>query len=483
MRFAGFEASVSADGCTVTVADEAGPLVALAFVLPGDEAPGFAPELPETAMRVGEGFAVRLRMDDADESLRIRLSVDNVGAESLRLPYLGLVVAPQPERWGWAWHTDRRGAWAFGGADAILGVSVRGYLEPVPALPFLPDAASSAQTPKNGVWHLAPPGGRLPSFHRHQVEFELRRLERLGELGAMLPAWLPESLVPRGVEVALDLPDSGLTGRRDVDLTADAAGRTVALRRRAGHGLVAVHGPRHVEEVSVSWWPSLEELLPRVVSDLLRTPPSRASGAAGVLVAEALLRALAPDADAARDWLEAADWAGRPGLLGVAAAGLAGAASGEPAALDDAWRLLGDVDIAPGFGLVVMRLWLAWLSATGEPRGDAAGLLRRPTDDEDAAVELALLSDRERERCLPALRWWIDALGGGLPGRPIGVDAVAAAQRVGLLQLCPEEWPISTDAAPTAEHTRCLLLADYADDPLGRDLDALAWLCVGELGV
>ena len=83
---------------------------------------------------------------------------------------------------------------------------------------------------------------------------------------------------------------------------------------------------------------------------------------------------------------------------------------------------------------------------------------------------------------------WASLLGGPLPGRPVGLPASRAAIAVSLLKLCPEGWSRSEQAAEAASKAEGLLLADYAPPPgeeaaLHADLDGLAWLLLGDLGI
>ena len=92
-----------------------------------------------------------------------------------------------------------------------------------------------------------------------------------------------------------------------------------------------------------------------------------------------------------------------------------------------------------------------------------------------------LLHYRSADAGMGALAGVIAALGGDLPGGPVGVGWVEQAALVGLLELCPEEWPLAPLAARTAEKTRRRVLAAYADGRI-RSAEPLAWLLLGAVG-
>ena len=90
-----------------------------------------------------------------------------------------------------------------------------------------------------------------------------------------------------------------------------------------------------------------------------------------------------------------------------------------------------------------MAAWLASLALGEDARDDALALLTRPTGSEWVALELSVLNLRSVEVAGGLFAGLINALGGDLPGEPIGLDVVQQAHLVGLLQLCPEEWPMA----------------------------------------
>ena len=85
----------------------------------------------------------------------------------------------------------------------------------------------------------------------------------------------------------------------------------------------------------------------------------------------------------------------------------------------------------------------------------------------------AIISETSRAGLAAA----INRLGAGLPGQPVGLDLVAQAQLVGLLESCPEQWPEAPLAGFTAQATRHRILARYQAAEVD-DVTPLAWLLV-----
>ena len=93
-----------------------------------------------------------------------------------------------------------------------------------------------------------------------------------------------------------------------------------------------------------------------------------------------------------------------------------------------------------------------------------------------------MLNLRSAEVAGPLFSGLINTLGGDLPGEPVGLDAVQQVQLTGLLQLCPEEWPMAVGAAACATKNSRRLLAQVAASDFANpeDLAVLAWLALGE---
>ena len=498
MRIGAVDAEVAPDGRGLTLSDAGGGVLGtLTFAIPGDAVPGWVPDEEDWLLADAGGVRSRLRAEWRPDAATVQLTVDNLGSDPVELPYLGLGVVAGPCAAGWSWTSDLDGTITLvDAASAAGGVRVslrRGFLRAAADLPVFADEGGAEGLPGlgteesgRGAFHLAPPGGRLGAFRRHEVVLEVAPLRSLEDAAALLPPWLPSTTPGPGEDVALHLPDEAVVPGPQVEEETDD--EVVHLVGRPGHREVAIHGPRGVRRLRLSWCPSRGELATAVAQAAIRRRPQRASDAAGVIVIEALRRDLVPDAEEALDWLEQVDWLDRDTLLADAVAGLLAATQQERRQLDAAWDFLARRPVQPGYGLVVMHLWQATLGESPDRSATARKLLARHAPDEASGLELALLGYRSADALDAALAGRINLLGGSLPGRPIGLPASRAAIAASLLKLCPEGWPRAASAAAAAWKTDALLRADYApamtgEDALHADLDGFAWLLMGELGV
>jgi hypothetical protein len=488
----GLTARAVPDCRTVEIKDAVGsPLVVLTIAVPGE------PVMDgEDLLLEADGVRSRLRVESDGAALTIAVTVDNLQAEPVELRYLGVGVSLGDGYAGWSWTSDLAGVIAVVSAtDAGGGVLIRlrrGFLREVGELPVFTDeprpgalTSTREDLPGRGAFHLSRPGAILGGHRRHAVALEVTALDDLGAVSAALPSWLPDVIVSAGTSVDLSLPDHAVVPGDGVDCTL--VDTDVSLTGLPGHRMVAIQG-RGVERLRLTWFPHVSDLLPPLVDAVTRRRPARVSDAAGFLVVDAVARGLAPDRERALDWLERVDWLDRDSLLADATAGLLAVLLAERRQLDEVWRMLGRRKVTAGYGLVVMRLWLATLAATGEVPPTALELLSRRAPDAASGLELALLSYRSPETLDASLTGLIHLLGGSLPGRPIGVSASRAAIAVSLLKLCPEGWSLSSQAAAAASKAEGLLLADFTPPPpdeaaLHTDLDGLAWLLLGDLGV
>lgn len=262
--------------------------------------------------------------------------------------------------------------------------------------------------------------------------------------------------------------------------TTRAEGDAVQVIGEAGRAAVVLHSARGLTALTLSFAPTLDALLAAGASTVLRDrlPPSPA---AAFVVAEAL----GPGQPAAgrREWLDDYDLEHATDLLAIASGIVRGQRSGNARAVRVALRQLQLVHPQLGFGRVVMAGWLAGLALGEDVRDDAVALLSRPSGTDWVGLELAVLNLRSAEVAGPLFSGLINALGGDLPGEPVGLDAVQQVQLTGLLQLCPEEWPMAASAAACATRNSRRLLADVAASGFAGpdDLAVLAWLALGSL--
>lgn len=490
----GLAVRASDGGRSVELMDAAGALLLrLDVAVPGEAVEWADPD--DALVLEADGLRSVLRADLAAATLTLTVTVDNLTAEPVELPYLGLGVTVGDGYAGWSWTSDLRGFIAVtSGVDAAGGVLVRlrrGFLREAGEAAFTDEPRTDALTgprPQDAgraAFHLSQPGALLGAHRRHAVALEVTPLDDLAQANSLLPGWLPDVVVPAGTTIELSLPDQAIVPGDGVGCSL--VDTDVSLTGQPGHRTVAVHGPG-VERLRLAWFPSVGELLPSFVEDVTRRRPARVGDAAGFLVMDAVALGLAPDREHALDWLEQVDWLDRGSLLADATAGLLAVVLGERRQLDEVWRLLRRREVTPGYGLVVMRLWLAALTSFGEAPPIALELLSRQAPDAASGLELALLSYRSPETLDAALAGLVHLLGGTLPGRPVGVSASRAAIAVSLLKLSPEGWSRAADAGATASKAEGLLLADFASlppdaAPTHLDFDGLAWLLLGDLGV
>lgn len=482
------------DGQGVTIADPAGDVaLEVRVALPGEPPPGYEPEEDDRAYHRTPQLDLRIRRFQDVTDWSVFITVDNRTVQPVPLPEFMLTALVGDRYAGWAWSTDAMGGLLCAPAAAegpcVMVRLVEGYLrlcgdEPVfdedAGPPTLFDAGDADQPGRRGAcrFALTPPSPLGPG-RRHQVHLRFELIPSLLEVDARAPSWLPQLVAADGTEIAVLTPDQAVVPGEGV--TARTQDTDTLLIAAPGHHHVAIHGPRQVHRLRLSWYPDLADLVPDVVERVMALRARARSSAAGVLVAEAVARGYVHDSVRALDWLEQEDWLTRADLMGVATAATLAKQTDDTALLSDAWLALRDLPAGQGFGLVTMRLWLASLGLTGDGPDLAAELLRRRPTDELARLELALLSYRSAEALDAPLAGAINRLGHVLPGRPLGLTAGEGARLIAVLRLCPEGWARGPAAFETAEKAQGLLLADYAAG-LHETLDGLAWLMVGELG-
>lgn len=441
----------------------------LALGVPGEAEP---PDDPDELLRTrSASLLTRVRLFEDVDATSLIVTLENGGVEAVEVPSLGFAIEPDPDWSGWSWTSDTNGFIVLAGpADAVVLQLRQGFLRAAQERPVFGAGVAA--------FHLVRPG-ELASGARVQTVLRLSRVPDAEAAASLLPAWLPPLVEPEGTEIPLTLPDVGVLPGPGVDATL--TGDTLLLRGTPGHRAVALHGVRGVQSLRLTWVPALAGgWLADAAQALRARRPSAVSTATAAVVAEALARGAVLDREAVVDWLEREDWLARGDALGVATASALGLVTDDAALLSYAWEALDALPIAPGYGLVTLRVWLALLS-TGRAPDLAPTLLRRTAGDALTALELSLLGGGEAGTDEPRVRRLVERLGGSLPGQPVRLAVADAARAVGVLRLCPEGWGVRTQASATAEKAAGLLLGDYADG-LHAGWDGLAWLLVGQLG-
>lgn len=467
------------------------PVATFRFGLEGEPPAGWTPDDDELLRWSTPTLDARLRVFADVDAWSVFLTLDSRVEEDQPLPLAGVAVTAAPGWTGWSWTSDTDGLLTLAPTDAEGPVWVirltQGALRAVPSLPVFTDEprpqalfGSTPLAPGTGAFHLTPPGGVLGAHRRFQTTLRVERVASLAAVGPLLPAWLPDLVAPAGDLVELVGADRAVVSSRTRPVATD--GERSRVGGSAGHGDVLVHGVKGVQRLRVSFVPGAQSLLVGLVEVLKARRPSVVPTASAVVVSEALVRSAAVEPDAVVDWLEREDWLARGDLLGVVVAANLAATTHDCALVADAARALSGRVVGPGYGLVAMKVWLANLAVAGGVL-DTAALLTPPTAvDELTRLELALVGYRSEETCDPLLAGVVNRLGGRLPGQPLGLPASEAGRLVSLLRLCPEGWERRAEASATAEKAAGLLLCDYADG-LHTDLDGLAWLLLGELGI
>lgn len=377
-----------------------------------------------------------------------------------------LRVSPGPGCVVWAWAA---------GAEAMIAIAPGRRRAPVVGFRL---AHGWLQATPSG-FAMTPAGLEVNPGRRWVGQLRADLYPDMEGLAARLPAWLAPLELSAGQPWEFREPDHALVV--EPPAVTRAEGHVVQVLSEPGRAAVELHSPRGLTALTVSFAPGLETLLAAGASHVLRRPGGAVSPAGAFVVSEALGRSLISEPSAAERLLDDFDWSHDTDLLAIATGVARAQRSGNSRMLRAALRRLQLVHPQPGYGRVVMAAWLASL-ALGEDAGDEAlALLSRPTGSEWVALELNVLNLRSLEVAGGLFCGLVNALGGDLPGEPVELDAVRQAQLVGLLQLCPEEWPMASAAAACAMKNSRRLLAgvaasDFAD---ADDLAVLAWLALG----
>lgn len=376
-----------------------------------------------------------------------------------------LRVIPGPGRVVWAWAA---------GAEAMIAVAPGRRAAPVVGLRLTQGWLQEGP----GGFAMAPAGLELTAGRRWVGQLRAQLYRGVDDLAARLPAWLAPLELSAGQPWEFRDPDHALVV--EPPATTRAEGDVIQVIGEAGRACVALHSPRGLTELTVSFAPSLDTLLAAGAAHVLRLP-GRIPPAGAFVLAEALARSLISEPVAAERLLDDFDWSHDSDLLAIATGVARAQRNGNSRMLRAALRRLQLVHPQPGYGRVVMAAWLASLALGEDARDEALALLSRPTGSEWVALELNVLNLRSLEVAGGLFHGLVNALGGDLPGDPVGLDAVRQAQLVGLLQLCPEEWPMATAAAACAGKNSRRLLAGVAESAFADpdDLAVLAWLALG----
>lgn len=376
-----------------------------------------------------------------------------------------LIVRPGTSSAVWAWSA---------GAEGVLAIGPRRRPAPMVGLRL---GQGWLQRDGDG-FALAPPDLELVPGRRWVGALRAELYPGVDAIAAGLPPWLAPLELSAGQPWEFNQPDQALVA--EPPATSRADGDVVQVLGDAGRAAVVLHSPRGLTALTLSFAPNLDTLLAAGASQALRgtDPPS---AAAAFVVAESLGRSLISEPTTAEAWLDDYDWQHDSDLLAVAAGIVRGQRGGNARPVRAALRRLQVIHPQLGFGRVVMAAWLACLALGEDVRDDAVALFTRPTSSDWVALELNVLNLRSVEVAGPLFAGLINALGGELPGEPVGLTSVEQAQLTGLLQLCPEEWPQAGAAAACAGKNARRLLAqvassDFADPD---DYAVLAWLALG----
>ncbi|PFG16044.1 hypothetical protein ATK74_0569 [Propionicimonas paludicola] len=377
-----------------------------------------------------------------------------------------LRVQPGPEYTLWSWATGVTALLAIApahGAGPVLCLRLeQGHLELVDPEPGRVAAE----------FQIAAPGTMLGTGERLVTVIEGSWQPNLAALETRLPAWLGDTQLDHGCPWRADLADFGITAPDDVELGFSEG--AVLLDGPPGRRLIEVHTPRGLSRIPVEWVPPAEQVLHQVAVAALDSARPL-SGAAALCIQRAAERHAVWLEAGAHDRLDRFDWANDDSIFAAAFALARGRSEGEAAVVSDGLRVLGARATGVGFGRLAMAGWLASLSVGLDARERCLELLGRPAVGRTAALESSLLHYRSIDFGQAELAGVYHRLGGTLPGRAPLLSWSEIASLVGLLELCPPEWPGAVDYAQAAEKARGQILCAYLDGEI-TDPEPLAWL-------
>jgi hypothetical protein len=379
-----------------------------------------------------------------------------------------LRVRPGPEFALWSWDAGVSAIFVVAPAHAagpVLAFRLeQGYLEQAdPA----PSPSSSAVE-----YVVAPVGTVLEVGDRMVTVLAAHTYPSMADFEMKLPTWMLETQCDDGVTWWGDLADFGVSVPDGLELGYfDGA---VSVDGPAGRQIIEVTGPKGLSRVPLEWVPQVQEVLQRVATAALAAThvPS---------VAEAFCVQLAADRntvwldDAAHDRLDRVAWQSSDSLLAAAFATARGRSQGEAALISDALRWLARRPVGVGYGRVAMAGFLASVSVGLDAQSRCLELLARTAVGRTAALESSLLHYRSADFGRAELAGVVNRLGGLLPGQAPLLDWSEFAKLIGLLELCPPEWPDASYCAQVASKARGTLLCAYVDGRV-TEAEPLAWL-------
>lgn len=376
-----------------------------------------------------------------------------------------LRVRPGPEYALWSWGSGVTAVFTIAPAHAagpVLAFRLeQGYLEQTTAAP-----GAGAE------FRVAPDGTVLTTGERMVTVLLGQWYATLGEFEARLPAWMLETQLDDGVTWWGDVADYGVSVPNGVELGLFDG--QVSVDGPPGRQVIEITSPKGLSLVSLEWVPQLEQVLHQVVSRVLESgrEPN---------VVEAFCLQLAADRRAvwldpvAQEVLDRVDWEADGSLFAAAFALARGRSLGEAAVVSDALRMLARYPVGVGYGRVVMAGFLASLGVGLDLQARCLEMLARPAVGRTAALESSLLHYRSLDSGDAELAGVVNRLGGLLPGEAPLLGWSEQAELIGLLELCPPEWPQANYYAQVASKARGKVLCAYVDGRI-TSAEPLAWL-------
>lgn len=378
-----------------------------------------------------------------------------------------LRVRPGPEFALWSWGTGVNAVIAIGPAHEagpVLGLRLeQGYLEQADDRPR---GAAAVE------YRVAPTGTVLETGERLVTVLGAHWYASISEFEQRLPPWVLDTQLDDGVTWWADIADFGVSVPDGLELGYFDG--QVSVDGPPGRRIIEITSARGLSRVPLEWVPQTEQVLHQLVKELLDSGRKPNVYEAFCLQLSADRRAVWLD-PTAHELLDRVDWEADGSLFGVAFALTRGRALGEAAVVSDALRLLSRYPVGVGYGRVVMAGFLASLSVGLETQARCLEMLARPAVGRTAALESSLLHYRSADFGTAELAGVANRLGGLLPGDGPLLGWTELAQLVGLLELCPPEWPGASYYAQVASKARGQLLCAYVDGRVTA-AEPLAWL-------